>query len=108
MFPYIDHEFIAALLESPERKPDSVLMRRPSKRHDGMSTRPSLLAFYARHMEVLKAHWNAYFFTQREEQATTKPVKSHISQMERSNLPQSYRLTTDSPLLDDRNDTKEV
>jgi hypothetical protein len=108
MFPYIGHEFIAALLESPARKPDSVLMRRPSKRHDGMSTRPSLLGFYARYMEALKAHWNAYFFKQREEQATTKPMKSHISQRERSNLPQSYRLTTDPPILDDRKDTKGV
>jgi hypothetical protein len=87
MFPYIGHEFIAALLESPARKPDSVHMRRPSKRHDDMSTRPSLLAFCARHMEVLKAHANSYFFKQREEQATTKPVKSHISQMDKSNLP---------------------
>jgi hypothetical protein len=108
MFPYIGHEFIAALLESPARKPDSFLMRRPSKRHDGMSTGPSLLAFCARHGKVLKAHWSAYFFKQREEQASTKPVKSHISQMERSNLPQSYRLTTDPPILDDRKDTKGV
>jgi hypothetical protein len=60
MFPYIGHEFIAALLDSPARKPDGLLMRRPSKRHDGMSTRHSVLAFYARHMKVLKAHWNAY------------------------------------------------
>lgn len=108
MFPYIGHEFIAALLESPARKPDSLLMRRPSKRHDGTSTRHSLLAFYARHMEVLKAHWNAHVFKQREEQATTKPVKSHISQLERSNLPQSHRLTTDPPILDDRKDKKEA
>jgi hypothetical protein len=43
-----------------------------------------------------------------EEQATTKPVKSHIGKMERSNLPLSYRLTTDSPILDDRKDTKVV
>ena len=106
MFPYIGHEFIAALLESPARKADSVPMRRPSKRHDGMSTRASLLAFYARHMEVLKAHWNAYLFKQREEQATTKPMKGHVSQMERSNLPQSYRRTTDPPNLNGRKDTK--
>jgi hypothetical protein len=107
MFPYIGHEFIAALLERPAKKPDSVLMRRPSKRHDGTSTRPSLRAFYARHMKVLKAHWNAYFFKQREKQATTKPMKIHISQMERSNLPRTYRVTTDSPPPDDsRRDTK--
>jgi hypothetical protein len=48
----------------------------------------------------------ATFFKQREEQAATKPVKSHISQMERSNLPQSSRLTTDPPILDDRKGTK--
>jgi hypothetical protein len=105
MFPYIGHEFIAALMERPARRPGGVLTRRPTKRHDGMSTRPSFLAFCARHMEVLKVHWNAYSFKQREEQATTKPVKSHISQMERSNLPQSYRLTTASPILDDRKDS---
>jgi hypothetical protein len=63
MFPYIGHEFVAALLESPARRPDSVLMRHPSKRHDGMSTRPSVLK-------------------EREEQAITKPMKSHIGQME--------------------------
>jgi uncharacterized protein (TIGR02118 family) len=55
VLPFIGPEYVAALLESPAKKPDSALLNRPSKGHEGIAISPSRLAFWARQMEALKA-----------------------------------------------------
>jgi uncharacterized protein (TIGR02118 family) len=55
VFPFIGHEYVAALLETPAKKPDSARMHGPSKEHEAMATRPALRAFWTRQTQVLKA-----------------------------------------------------